>query len=167
MTAIEYISHTEGIVKASWSKFQYDGAAAFIVSQRSSVPPALPAKDLPRGRTQLFNLCPMKSIDRHPAESDEEHATEIISDTENWLNCHGDVDNPTKCEDDWEADNESHIVLDIGIEDLESPEQWDVSSAPNVPGLIWPTQRSLYTADRGLMMVNAMEMRRNKGNKTM
>jgi len=32
MTAIEYISDTEDIVKSSWSLFQYDGAAAFKMS---------------------------------------------------------------------------------------------------------------------------------------
>jgi len=29
MTAVGYISDTEEIIKASWSNFQYDGAAAF------------------------------------------------------------------------------------------------------------------------------------------
>jgi len=40
MTAVGYISDTEEIVKASWSLFQHDGAAAFKLSVRSPVPPA-------------------------------------------------------------------------------------------------------------------------------
>jgi hypothetical protein len=49
MTAIEYISDTEESVKASWSLFQHDGAAAFKLSERSHLPPALSAKDIPGG----------------------------------------------------------------------------------------------------------------------
>ena len=51
MTAVGYISAMEEIVKASWSLFQHDGAAAFKLSERSPLPPALSAKDLPGGRT--------------------------------------------------------------------------------------------------------------------
>jgi len=47
ITAVGYISDTEEIVKASWSLFQHDGAAAFKLSEKSPVPPALSAKDLP------------------------------------------------------------------------------------------------------------------------
>jgi len=41
MTAVGYISDTEEIDKASWSLFQHDGAAAFKLSERSPLPPAL------------------------------------------------------------------------------------------------------------------------------
>jgi len=40
MTAVGYISDTEEIVKASWSRFQHDGAAEFKLSERSPLPPA-------------------------------------------------------------------------------------------------------------------------------
>ena len=49
MTAVGYISDPAGIVKASRSLFQHDGAAAFQLSERSPLPPALCAKDLPGG----------------------------------------------------------------------------------------------------------------------
>jgi len=45
MTAVGYISDTEEILKSSWSLFQHDGAAAFKLSERSPLPPALSAKD--------------------------------------------------------------------------------------------------------------------------
>jgi len=77
------------------------------------------------------------------AESDEDSVAESISDTENWLDWNGDLENPNESKDNWEADNESEIELDSGIEDAESPEQQDVSAAPNVPRLIWPTWRSM------------------------
>jgi len=35
MTAVGYISDREEIVQASWSLFQHDGAAMFILSERS------------------------------------------------------------------------------------------------------------------------------------
>jgi len=46
MTAIGYVKE---IVKAFWSNFQHDGAAAFKLSERSPVPPALAAKIFPAG----------------------------------------------------------------------------------------------------------------------
>ena len=56
MTAMGYISDTEDIVKASWSLFQHDGAAAFKLSEKSHVPPALSAKDLTGGQPQILNV---------------------------------------------------------------------------------------------------------------
>jgi hypothetical protein len=49
MTAVGYISDTEEIVKASWLFFQHDGAAAFKLSERTPLPPALSAKDIHGG----------------------------------------------------------------------------------------------------------------------
>jgi len=66
MTAVGYILDPEEIVKASWSLFQHDGAAAFKLSERSHLPPALSAKDLPGGRTQIFNIRQICGINRHP-----------------------------------------------------------------------------------------------------
>jgi hypothetical protein len=56
MTAIGYISDTEEIVKASWSNFHHDGVAAFKLLEKSPVPPAVSAKDLPGGRSQVWNV---------------------------------------------------------------------------------------------------------------
>jgi hypothetical protein len=56
MTAVGYISHTEQMVKASWSLFQHDGAAAFKLLEKSPLPPAFSAEDLPGGRTQILNV---------------------------------------------------------------------------------------------------------------
>jgi hypothetical protein len=74
MTAVGYISDTEEIVKASWSLFQHDGAAAFKLSERSPLPPALSAKDLPGGKSQILNIRRIRKINRHPVESDEDSA---------------------------------------------------------------------------------------------
>jgi len=90
MTAVGYISDTEDIVKASWSSSQHDGAAAFKLSERSPLPPPLSAKDLPGERTQILNVRRIRRINRHPVESDEDSASESISDTEDWLNWNGD-----------------------------------------------------------------------------
>jgi len=86
MTAVGYILDTEEIVKASWSLFQHDGAATFKLSERSPLPPALSAKDLPGGRTQILNVRGIRSIIRHPVESDEDSAPESILDTDDWPN---------------------------------------------------------------------------------
>jgi hypothetical protein len=86
MTAVGYILDMEEIVKSSWSLFQHDGAAAFKLSEKSPLPPALSAKDLPGGRTQILNVRRNRRINCHPVESDEDSAPESISDTEDWLN---------------------------------------------------------------------------------
>jgi hypothetical protein len=52
-------------------------------------------------------------------------------------------------EDNEEADNEFDIVLDHGMEDPQTPEQQGVSTAPNIPGVIWPILRIKKTAEKG------------------
>jgi len=156
MTAVGHISDTEEIVRASWSHSRHDDAAAFKLSELSPVPTVLSAKDLFGGWTQLMNGRRMKRIDRHPAESDEDSSPESISDTENWLNWNRDLDNPIDSEDDWVADNESHMTLVNGGEDSQTTEQQNVSAAPNVPGLIRPIWGSKKMAEKTLMTVNIM-----------
>jgi len=165
MTAVGYISGTEEIINVSWSNFQHDGMAAFELLERSPLPPALSAKDLPGGRTQMVNILSIRGINQDPGESDEDSAPKSILDTKNLLHWDGDLDNPMNTEDDWEANTESDIELDKGNNDPETPELQDVNARPIVPGLIQPTQRSKKTAETVLMMVSTMEMRRNMGNK--
>jgi len=40
-----------------------------------------------------------------------------------------------------------------------------VSTAPNVPGLVWPTLKSKRQAEKVLVTVSAVETQRNKGGK--
>jgi len=98
MTAVEYISDMEEIVKSSWSLCQPAGAAVFKLSERSPLPPALSAKNLPRGRTQIMNVRRIRRFNLHSVESNEDSAPESISDTEGWLNWNGDLDNPNDSE---------------------------------------------------------------------
>jgi len=70
MTALGYISDTQETIKASWSNFQHDGAAAFKLSETSPLPPALSAKDLPGGRTLVLNVRRIRRIDHHPSKCD-------------------------------------------------------------------------------------------------
>jgi len=165
MTAVGYISDTEEILKASWSLFQHDGAAAFKLSERSPLPPALSAKDLPGGRTQILNVRRIQRINRQPPESDKDSAPESLSDTDDWLNWNGNLCNPNDSEDGCAADDESDIEQYNGIEDLECPEQQNVSAMPNVPGLVRPTLKSKRQAEMVLLTVSAVETRRNKGGK--
>jgi len=110
-----------------------------------------------------MNVRQIRRIDCHPVESDEDSASETISDTEDWLNWNGDLDNPNDSEDNCAADIESDIGQDNSVHDLQSPEQRDVSAAPNVPGFIRPTRKSKRRAEKVFMTVNAIETRRNKG----
>ena len=73
------------------------------------------------------------------------------------------MDNPNDSEEDCAADDESDIEHNNAIEHPECPEQQDVSAAPNVPRLVRPTLKSKRLAEQGLVTVNAVEMRRNKG----
>jgi len=165
MTAVGYILDTEEIVRASWPLLQQDGAAAFKLLERSPLPPALSAKELTGGRTQILNVHRIRRINRHPVESDEDSAPESISDTEDWLHWNGDLDNPNDSEEDCTADDHSDIHHNNCIEDLECPEMQDVSAAPNVPRLVRLTWKSKRQAQKVFMTVNAAETRRNKGGK--
>jgi hypothetical protein len=163
MTAVEYISDTEEIVKASWSLFQHDGEAAFKLSERSPLPPALSAKYLPGGRTQTSNVHRILRINLHPVESVEDSPPESISDTDDWLNWNGDLYDPNDSNDDCAVDVECDIERDNSIEDPQCPEQRVVSAAPNVPGLIRPTRKSTRQSETVSVTVNAMKTRRHKG----
>jgi len=110
---------TEEIVKASCSLFQHDCAIAFKLSERSPLPPALSAKDLPGGRTQILNIRRIRRFNRHPVVSDKDSAQESISDTDDWLNWNGDLDSTNYSEDDYPEDNEFDIEQNNGIGDSE------------------------------------------------
>jgi len=77
------------------------------------------------------------------------------------------MDNSNDREDHCAADVESDIEHDNGIENPEYPERQYVSAAPNVPRLIRPTRKSTRHVEKVMVMVNAMETRRNKGIKKM
>jgi len=165
MTAVGYISDTEEVVKASWSLSQHVGAAAFKLSKRSRLPPAVSAKDLPGGRTQILNVGRIPRINRHPVERDKESAPESISDAEDWLHRNCDLDITNHSKEDCAADDDSDIEHKNCTEDQECPEQQDVCAAPNVPGLVQPTRKSKRQAEEVFVTVNAAETRRNKGGK--
>jgi len=80
------------------------------------LPPALSAKDLPGGRTQILNVHQIRRINRYLVEHNEDSAPESILGTDDWLNWNGDLDNPKDSEDDCAADNESDIEQNNAIE---------------------------------------------------
>lgn len=84
MTVVIYISDTRQMVRASWSNFQPDGAAASKYVETSPLPPVLSAKNLPSGRTQALDVRRIRRIDHHPAQSHEAGPPESISETEYW-----------------------------------------------------------------------------------
>jgi len=86
MTAIEYISGTAEIVNASSSLFQHDGAGAFKLSERSTLPTAMSAEDLPGGGTQISNVRRIRRINCHRVQSDGNSALESILDNKYLLN---------------------------------------------------------------------------------
>jgi len=123
----------------------------------------LSAKDLPGGQTQIVNVGQIRRINHHPVESDEDSPPECISDTEDWPNGNGDLDNPTDNEDDSAADVECDIEQGNSIRDPECPELRDASATPHLPGLIRPTWKSKRQYELVFMTVNAIETRRNMG----
>jgi len=127
------------------------------------LPPALTAKDLPGGRTQILNVRQIRRINHHPVESEEDSASESISDAEYWLNCNGNLDNSNDSKEDSAADDEPDSEHKNSIEDAECPEQQDVSAVLNDPRLVRPTQKSKKQVQKVFVTVNAVKRRRNKG----
>jgi len=84
-------------------------AAGFKLSERLPLSPALSAKDLSRGRTQILNIRRIRRITRHKVESDQDIRPESISDTDDWVNWNGDLDNRNDSEEDCAADDEFNI----------------------------------------------------------
>jgi hypothetical protein len=140
MTAVGYLSNTEEIFKASWSLFQHDGAAAFILSEIYPLPPLMSAKNRSGGRTQILKVHRIRRINHFHVKSDEDSAPESLLVTEDWLNWNGDLHNPNDSEDNCAADVEADIEQQNSIEDPECPDRLDVSAFPNVPILIGPTR---------------------------
>jgi len=140
-TNLGYISDTKEIIKPSCSLFQHDGAAAFKLSERSRLPPALSANDLPGERTQILNVHQIREIHHHQVETDEDSAPESISDTENWLNWNNNLHYPNDNEDYCVADDESDKVQINVIENPECQVQQDESTMANVPGLVRPIHK--------------------------
>jgi len=167
MTAVGYILAPEEIIKAPWSLFQHDGAAAFKLSERSPLPPVLSANDLPEGHAQILNVCQIWKIDHLSVGSDQDSVPEGISETENWLNWNRDLNNPNDSEDNFAADDEADIEHNNGFDGPACPVQQDVSAVPTVPGLVWPTPKSKRQPQQVLVTVNAIETRRNKAVKKM
>jgi len=160
---VGYISNMEEIIKASWSLFPPDGAAAFKLSERSPLPPGLSAKDLPAVQTQIFDVRQIRRINCHPDKTDEYSAPESISDPENGLNWNRGWDNLNDSADDCAAHVESDIEQHNGIENPECPEQRDVTGTPNVPWLIRPTRKSMRQAEKALVTVHGIETKSSKG----
>jgi hypothetical protein len=123
------------------------------------VPPALFAKNLPGGQPKLLNICEIKYIDRHPADSGDGSLPESISVTKKWLNWNRDWDYPAVSEGNWKADNESYIELGSGFEDSETLEQRYLSDATNFPVLILPIRKSKKKAEKAFVTVYSVETR--------
>jgi len=79
------------------------------LSEISPLPPAISAKDLPAGGTQIFNMYRNRSLNRHPVKIDEDSPPERILDTGDWLNSNGELGNPNDTDHDRVADVESDI----------------------------------------------------------
>jgi hypothetical protein len=156
ITALGYISDTEEIVKASWSLFQHDGAAAFKLAEWSPLPPPFSVKDLPGGQTQILNIRQIRRIIHRAIERDEDSSPECILDTEPCLIWNGYLDNRNDSEDHCTVCIESDMEQYHSIEDLESPEQRNKIPARNVPRLIWPIGKSKGHAEIVLVTVDAI-----------
>jgi len=133
------------------------------LSERSPLPQALSAKVLPGGRTQILNVRRIRTINHYPVEIDDNSPLESISDAENCLNWNGDMDNSNNGEVNCAPDNEPDIEHNNGIQDPDCQEKQDVNATPNVPRLVWPTQKSKRQTERVFVMVNTIETSRNEG----
>jgi len=163
MAAVEYISDTEGIVKASWSNFPHYCIATYKLSERFPLPPSLCTWDLLGKEATMIMVCRIWTINHHPAGSDEDSAPETTSNTENWLDRKRNSDNPITSNDKWVVDDLRDMVWANIIEHPESHEHRVVCATSNVPTFIGPIQRSVRWTEQELMAVTAMETRWSKG----
>jgi hypothetical protein len=72
MIPVGHISDMKEIVRVSWSLFQHDNVAAFQLLERSTLTPALFAKDIPGGQNEIFNVHRIRTINCYQVAGDEE-----------------------------------------------------------------------------------------------
>jgi len=117
---------------------------------------------LPGGRTLIINVWHIQRINHDPIESDQDSAPETISDTADWLHLNENLYIVNDSDDDCAVDGEIDIGQDHSIENPECSEQQDGRAMPNVPGSIRPTLKSKRQAEKVLVKVNPIKVRRNK-----
>jgi hypothetical protein len=148
MTAMGFISDTEETVNEGWSSFKHDGVAAFKASERTcGLPASLPQTELPDGRTQILNVRRIRRINRSALESDQESTSDMDTDSEDWLNWDGDVDDLTNDESEHSAaetsENDSlEQCSDFGESLPDGTENIRRPPALFVPGLVHPVRKS-------------------------
>jgi hypothetical protein len=91
-------------------------------------------------------------------ERDEDSALEIISDTDDWPNWNGNLNNPNDSDADCAADDETDIEHNNAIKVLDCQEQQNVSATPNVCRLVQPTRKSKRHAGQVFIKVNTVKM---------
>jgi len=79
------------------------------------MPPALSAKDLPGGQSQILNVSQIGKINSQLVNSREYSTVDNISNTEHWQNWNCDWNNANDREDNSAADDKSHIQQNNGI----------------------------------------------------
>jgi hypothetical protein len=93
MTMVGYISDTDVIVIASYTKSVNVGVAAFKSSVRIPLPSVFSAKVLAGGRTHVLNFSQIIRIDHHHRESVDDSESDTISNTTRRIYCPSDLDN--------------------------------------------------------------------------
>jgi hypothetical protein len=118
--------------------------------------------NLPGRHTQILDVHRIRRFNYRPVACDVNSTADSISDSEDWLTWSGNLDHPNVIEDDCAADFEFNIVLYIGIEDAECPEQQDASATATIHRLIGTTWKSKSQAEMLLVTVSETEMNRNQ-----
>ena len=111
-----------------------------MLMERRPSPPALSKAELPDGKNKVLHI---KPIHRLNCYIDEESASEIDTDGEDWLNWDGDIDQESKVASMEESsDNDSDP-------EMNSAQSFDeVLAAPIILGLIHPLQKSARIENR-------------------
>lgn len=157
MTAIGYISDTEETEDMSSSSFHHDGSQAFITSGQRSLPPALSKDDLLDGENKVLYIKPVHRLNRN---IDEDSASEIDTDREDWLNWDGDIDEESEMaggEDSSDSGSDSEITLDRSFD--------EAAAAPIISGLIRPVRKSVRIENRTAPLRATAERPETKGGK--
>lgn len=123
-------------------------------------------QDLKGGQTQLLNLHRIKQTNCNAAKSQRNIAPDSISDTKNWLDWHGVLDNIHDSEKNWEVDKQYNIEPDNGITDSQNSLQRNVSGTQNIAGMVRPTRSATNKAEQLFITVCTMQMWRIKLTKT-
>jgi hypothetical protein len=92
------------------------------LTEKSPLPPISSQIDLPGGKAIMWNIHCIRKISWHPSKSLYNSAADSNSETEDWLNWTGDIDDSNNDDTNGQANNKDEMDLSDNYDTNDEPE---------------------------------------------